>query len=133
MANPRIEALLCLATFVTASACSGPKAADQQRVETSGNSVQAEASILVGSTPAPGSTVSVPVDMLVLRFSPPASLAEVTVTGPEGTMPMMLSPAGEQASYSLPLPGLTGGSYTVSWRANAGGKAHRGAFTFVVR
>jgi hypothetical protein len=48
-------------------------------------------------------------------------------------MPMMLSPAGEQASYSLPLPGLTGGSYTVSWRANAGGKAHRGAFTFVVR
>ena len=38
-------------------------------------------SILHSSTPADGSVVRGPVDALVLRFSPPARLGEVTVTG----------------------------------------------------
>jgi hypothetical protein len=132
MANRRMEAALCFAAVIGAAACSGPEAARQQAVDTAantgstagtagqqpayGNIVEAEPSVLVGSSPVAGSTVTGPVDVLVLRFSPPARLDEVTVTGPDGTMPMMLSPVGEQDSYSVPLSGLTAGRYTVDWR-----------------
>ena len=46
---------------------------------------------------------------------------------------MMLSPVGEQDSYSVPLSGLTAGRYTVAWRANVAGMTHRGSFSFAVR
>jgi methionine-rich copper-binding protein CopC len=90
-------------------------------------------SILVSSSPAAGSTVSEPVNELLLRFSPPARLHEVTVTGPEGTMPMMITAVGEVEHYSLPLSGLGAGSYTVDWRASAAGAQHEGRFGFTVR
>ena len=91
-------------------------------------------SILQGSTPADGSTVAGPVDSLELRFSPPARLLELTVTGSDGlSMPMMVTAVGEVARYSLPLSGLEAGAYTVNWRAAAGGTSHSGRFRFTVR
>lgn len=90
-------------------------------------------SILAWSKPAAGSTGSAPVNELVFHFSPPARLGEVTVTGPEGAMPMMVTAVGEVEHYSLPLSGLGHGRYTVDWRATAGGVDHRGSFGFEVR
>jgi methionine-rich copper-binding protein CopC len=90
-------------------------------------------SILAGSVPAAGSTVTGPVDELELHFNPPARLGEVTVTGPEGAMPMMVTAAGEVEHYSLPLSGRGAGRYTVDWRASARGVDYRGSFGFEVR
>lgn len=90
-------------------------------------------SILAWSRPAAGSTVSAPVNELVLHFSPPARLGEVTVTGPEGAMPMMVTAVGEVEHYSLPLSGLGPGRYAVDWRAQAGGTEKQGRFAFAVR
>jgi methionine-rich copper-binding protein CopC len=89
-------------------------------------------SILVSARPAIDQTVKAPVEELVLQFSPPASLIEVTVTGPEGSMPMMISPVGEAENYSLPLPSLGPGAYKVQWRASSGGAFHAGSFGFTV-
>ena len=94
----------------------------------------ATASILHGSTPADGAVVRGPVDALVLRFSPPARLGEVTVTGSDGlAMPMMVTAVGEVPSYTIPLPGLGPGVYTIRWRASAAGTAHDGSLRFTVR
>ncbi len=93
----------------------------------------AAASILAWSKPAAGSTVGEPVNELVFHFSPPARLGEVTVTGPDGTMPMMVTAVGEVEHYSLPVSGLEPGRYTVAWKATAGGVAYTGSFGFQVR
>ena len=95
--------------------------------------VQHERSILAGATPSPGSTVRVPVDELKLQFAPPARLDEVTVNGPDGLMPTMVHAVAEVPDYSIPLPDLGPGAYTVSWRATAQGKVHRGGFGFTVK
>lgn len=94
---------------------------------------QSEASILVSSRPAAGSTVSAPVNELKLHFNPPARLDEVTVTGPEGTMPTMVTAVGEVADYSIPLAGLGPGAYSVAWKATSRGRAYSGAFSFTVK
>lgn len=91
------------------------------------------ASILASSSPRPGDTLREPVDTLTLHFNPPARLDEVTVTGAAGTMPMMVHSIGEVRDYSLPLPGLAAGAYTVDWRATAAGHEYRGQFSFTVR
>ena len=93
----------------------------------------ATATILASSKPAAGSTVSAPVDELVLHFSPPARLLEVTVAGPDGTMPMMVTAVGEVEHYSLPLAGLGPGRYDVAWRASRGNVEHSGSFEFAVK
>jgi len=97
------------------------------------SSHESHGSILVGSSPAAGSTVQGPINELVLNFDPPARLMEVTVTGPEGTMPTMITPVGEVSRYAVPLPGLGPGSYRVDWRASAGGEPHQGSFGFQVQ
>lgn len=89
--------------------------------------------ILAWSRPAAGSTVSGAVDELVFHFSPPARLREVTVTGPDGVMPMMVTAVGEVEHYSLPLAGLGPGRYAVDWEATAGGVDYNGSFGFQVR
>jgi methionine-rich copper-binding protein CopC len=94
---------------------------------------QGEASILVNSQPAAGSSVAAPVDQLILHFNPPARVDEVTVAGPDGLMPMMVTSVGEARDYSLPVHGLGPGSYTVSWRATTQGREYRGTFQFTVR
>ena len=94
----------------------------------------AEQTVLKSSTPASGATVRGAVDQLELRFSPPVRLVEVTVTGADGMQtPMMVTAVGEVPAYSLPLPGLEAGSYTVGWRGTAAGLAHQGSFRFTVR
>lgn len=98
-----------------------------------GSAVTPANSILAWSKPAAGSTISAPVNELALHFSPPARLGEVTVTGSDGAMPMMVTAVGEVEHYSLPLPGLGPGRYLVDWRATAGGVEHRGSFAFQAR
>lgn len=93
----------------------------------------ADGSILAWTKPAAGSTVSAPVNELVFHFSPPARLGEVTVTGPEGAMPMMVTAVGGVEHYSLPLSGLGPGRYTVEWKATARGVDYNGSFGFEVR
>ena len=94
----------------------------------------ADPSILRSSTPANGSTVRGPLNLLELRFSPPARLGEVTVTGGDGTtMPMMVTAVGEAPYYSLPLASLAPDTYTVAWKATAAGERHQGTIRFTVR
>lgn len=90
-------------------------------------------SLLASSSPEAGSTVRGPVDALKLHFDPPARLMELKVAGPGGTMPMMVHPVGEVSDYDLPLSDLGPGSYSVEWRATAGGREYRGSFNFAVR
>lgn len=92
-----------------------------------------ESSILVSSSPADGSTVAAPVNELVINFDPPARLEEVTVAGPDGVMPTMITSVGEVPRYSVPLSGLGPGDYTVSWSATVNGQAHEGSFGFRVQ
>ena len=47
-------------------------------------------------------------------------------------MPMMITAVGEVTDYSVPLPGLGAGAYTVTWRATAQGKTYDGSFQFRV-
>lgn len=94
---------------------------------------QSASSILVRSIPAPGSAVSGPVDELSLTYDPPARLDELTINGPDGLMPMMVTAAGETDNYLLPLPDLGPGSYTVSWKAFSRGTAHNGSFSFTIK
>lgn len=90
-------------------------------------------SMLHSSSPAAGATVQGPLNSLVLHFQPPARLDELLVDGPDGTMPMMISAAGDQADYTIPLPALGPGAYTVSWRATSAGEEQRGSFAFTVK
>lgn len=90
-------------------------------------------SILQSSNPPPGATVQEPLNSLVLHFQPPARLNELLVAGPDGTMPMMISAAGEQAHYTIPLSALGPGVYNVNWRATSAGQEHRGNFAFTVK
>lgn len=93
----------------------------------------AGASILQTSSPAAGATVAGPVNELILHFEPPARLDDVVVTGPHGSMPMMITAVGEAQHYSLPLSELGSGSYTVAWRASVRGRQYQGSFGFTVR
>ncbi len=114
-------------TFSVASGCAPAQPAPPAA------SAGAEQSILVRSNPGAGTTAEAPVNKLELWFDPPARLSEVTVSGPEGLMPMMVSPVGEAAYYSLPISATAAGEYTVAWRASAGGRAHQGSFRFTLR
>lgn len=91
------------------------------------------AELRVTSIPAAGSTVTGPVNQLVLDFDQPVALAEVLVKGPDGLMPMMIGSAGAQKHFEIPVPGLLAGSYEVSWRASLNGIAKRGNFAFTVK
>lgn len=48
-------------------------------------------------------------------------------------MPTMVHAAGEVSEYSIPLPGLEPGHYTVNWRATSRGREYRGSFAFTVK
>lgn len=89
--------------------------------------------LLARSVPANGQSVAAPVKSLELYFSPPARLLEVVIGGPDGQIPMMVTAAGDQPRYALPLPALGPGAYSVDWRASAAGREDRGTFRFTVR
>jgi methionine-rich copper-binding protein CopC len=89
--------------------------------------------ILAGIAPAAGSTVKGPIEELTFRFARPARLMELTVNGPDGAMPVMISPVGETTDYSIPVSSLDTGAYTVDWRAASAGRDYRGSFSFTVK
>ena len=125
MARFGSKALSALAAMTSLNGCAAAPPAEPAAVSQS---------ILQSSTPADGSIVEVPVTEIKLRFSPPARLDELTVTGGDGmTMPMMVTAAGEVSSYSIPVSDLGTGAYTVQWRASASGTPHQGIIRFTVR
>ncbi len=91
------------------------------------------ANIFGRSAPTNGSSVAGPVNQLLLHFARPARLLEVTVDGPDGLSPMMITAAGETNDYTIPLPGLGSGAYRVSWKASAAGAPYTGVINFTVR
>ena len=129
--SPRHELLTGLAAFSLLTGC----APQPDAAAAPGSTAEAATagSILAWSKPAAGSTVAGPVNELVLHFSPPARLDEVTVTGPDGAMPMMVTAVGEVEHYALPLSADAAGTYGVSWRASAKGRGYQGSFGFTVR
>ena len=46
---------------------------------------------------------------------------------------MLIHAVGEVDAYSIPLPGLEAGAYTISWRATAQGQPYNGSFSFTVK
>jgi methionine-rich copper-binding protein CopC len=92
------------------------------------------ASLLEDSTPSEGATLSVSPENLVLNFRTPVRLEEVIVQGSDGqTVPMMITAAGLLSSFSIPMPDLEPGSYTVRWRAtDQAGDSHEGSLGFVI-
>ena len=92
-----------------------------------------ETQLLARSTPGDGTTAAAPVNNLQLKFARPVRLLEVTLDGPDGLSPMMITAVAETTDYSIPLPGLAGDKYRVNWRASASGRPYDGTFTFAVR
>lgn len=92
-----------------------------------------ETRLLARSTPANGSIVAGPVNNLQLNYARPVRLLEVTLDGPDGLSPMMITAPAETTDYQIPLPGLTGGKYRVNWRASAAGRSYDGVLNFTVR
>lgn len=90
------------------------------------------ASILASSSPAAQATVRESPDAIELRFDPPARLRELTISGPEGTMPMMVHAVGEEQDYSIPLSTLGAGSYEVAWKATVAEAEYSGTFRFTI-
>ena len=124
------RARLCrwtIAIGLALGACSAPQPTEAQRMQT------AASLHLVSSIPKSGATVDGPVDELRLRFSKPARLLEVTISGPDGDMPTMVDSAEETYEYSIPLPDLGAGKYEACWRALAAGEESSGRLTFSVR
>lgn len=92
-----------------------------------------DGAILVSARPANGATIRAP-QGLALTFRQPVRLAELTISGPSGEMPIMVTSAGLRTAYSLPLPDLEPGPYHVTWRALAqDGTTHAGRLSFTVR
>lgn len=115
-------ALLALAAL-SGCAASPPANADAPQTQTR---------ILARSTPADGATVAGPVNVLQLTFARPARLLEVTIDGPDGLSPMMITAPAETMEYQVPLSGLTSGKYRVNWRASASGRPYDGVVNFTV-
>jgi methionine-rich copper-binding protein CopC len=91
-------------------------------------------SLLASSRPADGALVAAPIDELEFNFARPARLAEVTVTGSDGSkMPIMVNAVGEVTHYSLPIDGLGAGRYTADWRASSAGIDYHGNIHFDVK
>lgn len=90
-------------------------------------------SILQRSSPADGVRVADQVQQIELWFEPPARLIELTITDSDRlTIPTMITSVEPTSYYSVPLPGLSEGVYTVSWRATAGGESYGGTFRFAI-
>ena len=134
MSKSRSRILSALAACaLLPGACSTDGAASP---ESAGSEATATASnsILSSSEPANGAKLRNAPQRLVLNFARPVRLAEVTVTGSDGlSMPMMVSSAGANRRYELPLDGLETGSFTVRWRSiDEGGATHEGTIAFQV-
>ena len=118
-------ALLLLAVVTACMPAGGDRPLDE--------TIAGRGTLLVRSVPAEGAIVRAP-QTLSLTFRAPVRLAEVAIAGPSGEMPMMVTAAGEQTSYSIPLPDLEPGHHDVRWRALARGEvSYEGRLSFTVR
>ena len=133
MKTSELSASAPVAAFALLLGCAQPAPPAQPAASELLESPVAAKSILAWSRPPANSTVSAPLDELVLHFSPPARLGEVMVSGPDGAMPMMVTAVGEVGHYSLPLSSLGPGRYTVDWKAISRGVDYNGSFGFEVR
>ena len=93
---------------------------------------EATASILASSSPAARATVRESPDAIKLGFDRPARLRELTISGPEGTMSMLVHAVGEERDYSIPLSTLGAGSYEVAWKATVAEFEYSGTFRFTI-
>lgn len=125
-----LHAPAALAAFVLLVGCAA--GAQPPTTTASAQAADPAGSALAWTKPAAGSTVSAPAE-LQFKFAMPALLGDVTVTGPQGAMPMMVTPIGEVQDYALPLPDLAPGTYKVDWSASVQGREQRGSFGFTVR
>lgn len=92
------------------------------------------AALLESSIPSDGARLPASPENLILNFRSPVRLREVTVHGSDGqTVPMMITAAGAVRSFSIPMPDLEPGSYTVRWRATGDtGTSLEGSLGFVI-
>lgn len=126
--------LVAAIAAVLISGCS-PGASTDQLGAASTNQMPASAtSLLERSIPADGARLLASPENLVLNFRTPVRLQEVTVLGADGqSVPMMITAAGLSRSFSIPMPDLEPGSYTVRWRAaDETGGSHEGSLGFVL-
>ena len=123
---------LSLPIGIAAAGCAPVAQNADDPVNESAGSSAPTGPILVRSAPADGATVSAPTN-LSLTFREPVRLIELVVVGPSGEMPMMVTAAGAQAEYSLPLSGLEPGRHEVRWRAQTADAAPlEGRLSFTV-
>lgn len=126
-------AMIAAALLTSACAARETPRGESADAEPAAASAAKNESILASSTPSNGAKLNSAPGALVLNFARPVSLAEIVVEGPDGMMPMMLSPAGATMRYEIPLDGIGTGSYTVRWRAvDEAGAQHRGSIAFEV-
>lgn len=116
--------LLCLASCVSPAS---PLAQND-------SAVGADA-LLTRSVPAHGAVVSKALPNVMLLFSEPVRLTEFLITGTDGlSSPGMVTSAGLQTRYLVPVSVLETDTYTVSWRAlKADNRVMEGTLTFTVR
>lgn len=89
---------------------------------------------LLRSIPADNSVVAASPASLVLNFSEAAQLTALSIQkGHDPEHKLKLLPGGAAAQISVPLPPLTPGAYTVSWRVlSADGHVVSGALRFTL-
>lgn len=90
---------------------------------------------LHGSTPANRSTVSQAPDHLLLQFNEPVRLTALNLQAGGGTRSKLGPlPAAARKEFSIPLPALAPGAYTVRWRvASDDGHIMSDTLTFTIR
>jgi methionine-rich copper-binding protein CopC len=90
---------------------------------------------LQSSSPADGAHLSEAPKTLTLKFNEAAQLAVLKLVsgGTEIVVPVDRTAKASQ-SFTLPLPGLPPGNYTVQWSAVAAGDGHvtKGSFAFSI-
>lgn len=91
---------------------------------------------LLSSSPADKAQLAQAPTSLTLTFSETARLAMVKLTSAGREIPVPLDKSAKPAeSFSLTLPALASGSYTVQWSAVASDDGHvtKGSFSFTVK
>jgi methionine-rich copper-binding protein CopC len=89
---------------------------------------------LTSSTPASNAELKTPPTTLNLTFNETARLALVKLSGAGHEVNVPVDKTNAAKTFSLPLPTLAPGSYTVQWSAMAIDDGHvtKGSFSFTV-
>jgi methionine-rich copper-binding protein CopC len=90
---------------------------------------------LLSSSPAANASVNEAPKTLTLKFNEPAQLAVLKLVSDGKEIPVAVDKsAAPSQSFTLPLPGLAPGKYTVQWTAIAADDGHvtKGAFAFSI-